>query len=181
MGTHPIFESDFDCLTETIMSGHGHSHSCGGGCDHDENFEIATDFLLHTKITPTGFECLGEEEDGTGIKVFKHYEERTQVEDFVISDCDPELLFNIPFDGNVKLKSMIVIGEEGEFQPVKVKMFKNKVSMTFDDVTKDADQEISLAPDPRGEVQYPLKGEFTKVSREAVIITNYEIAANPAD
>ena len=52
---------------------------------------------------------------------------------------------------------MIVIGEEGEFQPVKVKMFKNKVGMTFDDVSKDADQEISLAPDPRGEIQYPLK------------------------
>ena len=26
-----------------------------------------------------------------------------------------------------------------------------------------------------------LRGEFTKTSREAVVITNYEIAANPAD
>jgi len=26
-----------------------------------------------------------------------------------------------------------------------------------------------------------LRGDFTKVSREAVVITNYEIAANPAD
>jgi len=68
------------------MSGHGHSHSCGGGCDHDENFEIATDFLLHTKITPRGFECLGEEDDGSGIKVFKNYENRTDRTDFVISD-----------------------------------------------------------------------------------------------
>jgi hypothetical protein len=35
------------------MSGHGHSHSCGG-CDHDEHFEIATDFELHARITPQG-------------------------------------------------------------------------------------------------------------------------------
>ena len=26
-----------------------------------------------------------------------------------------------------------------------------------------------------------LRGEFTKVSREAIVITNYDIAANPAD
>ena len=37
------------------MSGHGHSHSCGG-CDHEEHFELATDFLLHTKISDSGFE-----------------------------------------------------------------------------------------------------------------------------
>lgn len=139
------------------MPGHGHSHSCAGGCDHDDVFEIATDFVLHTKITVAGFECLGEEDDGSGIKVFKNYDERTNKSDFVNSDCDPELLFNIPFDGNVKLKSMIVIGGEDDFHPISVKLFKNKPSMTFDDVTKDAEQEIVLAPDPNGEIQYPVK------------------------
>ena len=85
------------------MSGHGHSHSHScGGCDHDENFELETDFLLHTKISDSGFECLGEEEDGSGRKIFKNYEDRKDKEDFVNSDCDPELLFNIPFTGNVK-------------------------------------------------------------------------------
>ena len=97
------------------MSGHGHSHSHScGGCDHDENFELETDFLLHTKISDSGFECLGEEEDGWGRKIFKNYEDRKDKEDFVNSDCDPELLFNIPFTGNVKesenssLKSSII-------------------------------------------------------------------------
>ena len=97
------------------MSGHGHSHSHScGGCDHDENFELETDFLLHTKISDSGFECLGEEEDGSGRKIFKNYEDRKDKEDFVNSDCDPELLFNIPFTGNVKesenstLKSSII-------------------------------------------------------------------------
>ena len=32
---------------------------------------------------------MGEEEDGTGRKVFKDYENRHDREDFVISDCDP--------------------------------------------------------------------------------------------
>jgi len=52
---------------------------------------------------------------------------------------------------------MIIIGGEDDFQPVKVKLFKNKEKMTFDDVTKNGDQEITLAPDPNGEIQYPLK------------------------
>jgi len=194
------------------MGGHGHSHGCGQ-CNCDDGFEIATDFALHTKISEVGFECMGEEEDGTGRKVFKDYENRHDREDFVISDCDPELLFNFKFDGNVKLKSLIVIGGDDDEEPTKLRMFKNKEGLTFDDVNNGkADQDIDLVTDPRGDVQYPLKttkfnnvhhlslffpeskggdqtkiyyiglrGEFTKVSREAIVITNYEIAANPAD
>ena len=52
---------------------------------------------------------------------------------------------------------MIVIGGEDDLQPVKVKIFKNKPGMTFDDVAKDSDQELKLSPDPNGEIQYPLK------------------------
>ena len=57
---------------------HGHSHG-SGCCNCDDGFEIATDFALHTKISECGFECLGEEIEGSGRKVFKDYENKSVV------------------------------------------------------------------------------------------------------
>ena len=59
---------------------------------------------LHTKISEVGFECMGEEVEGSGRKVFKDYENRTDRENSVISDCDPgtrkKIHFNIYFKIN---------------------------------------------------------------------------------
>ena len=40
--------------------------------------------------------------------------------EFVESDADEELLINIPFTGDVKLKGLIVIGGEDDTHPDKV-------------------------------------------------------------
>lgn len=42
---------------------------------------------------------------------------------FVVSDADEELLFNIPFTGNVKLKGIIIIGADDDSHPSKVKLY----------------------------------------------------------
>jgi hypothetical protein len=44
--------------------------------------------------------------DNSGRGVFKAYEQRLDRTQFVESDADEELLFNIPFTGNVKLKGI---------------------------------------------------------------------------
>lgn len=40
----------------------------------------------------------------------------------VESDADEELLFNIPFTANIKLKGIIVIGENSDAHPARLRM-----------------------------------------------------------
>lgn len=93
------------------------------------------------------------------------------------SDADEELLFNIPFTGNIKLKGIIIRGANDNSHPNRVKLwvfmghsirvvlfwnlypnsFKNRPKMTFDDARGKADQEFELSRDFRAEIEYSPK------------------------
>lgn len=130
---------------------HGHNGCCGHG---DSTDDIATAFSLYQKIDIENVECLNELVDGSGKTVFKEWRERTDTTKFVESDCDAELIFNIPFTGDVKLKGVIVIADE---ELHKMRLFKSNMKMTFEDVDCEPDQEFEIAHDARGEIEYPVK------------------------
>ncbi|PVD23899.1 hypothetical protein C0Q70_17174 [Pomacea canaliculata] len=180
---------------------HGHCHSCGEGNhshSHDDP-ELGVQYMLYQKIDLQRVQCYNEAVEGSG-------------QTYVESDTDEELLFNIPFTGSVKLKGIIIIGGEDNSHPSKVRMFKNRPTMTFDDTALEAEQEFNLHPDPDGVLEYSvkvarfnnvnslslhfpanfgdditkiyyigLKGDFTQVNRQEVVICNYEAKPNPAD
>lgn len=179
------------------MCDHGHGDHCGHGDD--------IGYSLYQKIDSANVECLNERVDGSGVKVFKAWNDRLSRADFVESDCDAELIFNIPFTGDVKLKGIVVIGDE---ELSKLKLFKSKMRMSFDDVNCEPDQEFEITHDPQGHFEYPikptkfsnvhhltlhflnkekyedpplriyyigLKGEFTQANRDGIVIANYEI------
>lgn len=143
------------------MSGHGHSHGGCGGHDHDHDHVTDADraaaYSLYLKIDTEKVQCLNEADDGSGKLVFKPWDQRMDKEKFVESDCDEELLFNIPFTGSVKLKGIIIIGGEEDTHPNKMRVFKNRPNMTFDDAASKPEQEFELAIDRNGEIEYTTK------------------------
>ncbi|XP_067623185.1 PITH domain-containing protein GA19395 [Eurosta solidaginis] len=141
---------------------HGHSHNHGQDCGHeatdvDHALEMGIQYSLYQKIDMDNVECLNEEVDGSGKKVFKAYENRLNHAEFVQSDVDEELLFNIPFTGNIKLKGIIIAGANDNTHPSKMRLFKNRPKMTFDEARGKADQEFDLSRDPQGEIEYSPK------------------------
>lgn len=132
------------------------AHQCGCGHAHDET-EVGIQYNLYQKIDLDNVECLNECEEGSGATVFKRWEDRLDRNKCVESDVDDELLFNIPFTGAVKLKGLIIIGGEDDYHPSKVKLYKNRPGMTFDDVVTEPEQEFELCVDTHGVHEYSPK------------------------
>ncbi|XP_011170428.1 PITH domain-containing protein 1 [Solenopsis invicta] len=128
---------------------------CACGASHDTS-ELGFNYNLYEKIDKDSVQCLNELVEGTGATVFKPWEERLDRSHFVECDTDPELLFNIPFTGDVKLKGLIVVSDEDGF-PEQVKLYKNRPHMLFDNRPMTGDQEIDLVIDTFGIHEYPLR------------------------
>lgn len=118
-------------------------------------YEIKTIFNLSYFTSFDSQEVLNSEDEGRNV--FKPFEQRLDFERFVQSDVDQELLFNIPFTGNIKLKAIRIIGPDDLSHPKKVKLFKNRPKMTFDDVNVKADEVFELERDLTGSIEYSTK------------------------
>uniref|UniRef100_A0A8C5DMR8 PITH domain-containing protein 1 n=2 Tax=Gouania willdenowi TaxID=441366 RepID=A0A8C5DMR8_GOUWI len=155
------------------MSGHGHGHGHGCGCAAEhEPAERGVEFSLYQRIDLDQMQCLNESRDGHGRLVFKPYDQRKDREKFVESDADEELLFNIPFTGSVKLKGLIISGEDDESHPAEIRLYKNIPQMSFDDVGREPEQAFRLNRDPLAELEYPTKiARFTNVNHLSIHIS----------
>ncbi|XP_072273774.1 PITH domain-containing protein 1 [Pyxicephalus adspersus] len=153
---------------------HGHSHSGQCACCL-EAAERGLAYGLYKKIDLEKLECLNESEEGSGKTVFRAWEERTDWSRFVESDDGEELLFNIPFTGNVKLKGIIISGEDSDAHPAEMRLFKNVPHMSFDDTGRKEDEVFNLNFDTTGELEYPTKvARFSNVSHLSIHISkNY--------
>ncbi|CAD7078801.1 unnamed protein product [Hermetia illucens] len=136
--------------------GHEGCSCCSEGGSEDP-LEMGIQYSLYKRIDLENLECLNEEEDGSGKTVFKPYESKLDTSQFVQSDSDEELLFNIPFTGNVKLKNIRIAGGDDDSHPKMVKLYKNRPKMAFDDTSVKADQELQLTKDPTASLEYPVK------------------------
>jgi hypothetical protein len=147
-------------------------HNCNrSGCDHQPSDQDSLSCSLFSKIDLDNVKCFNEDQDGSCRKVFRSWDDRLNRSYTVKSDIDQDLLFNIPFCGSVKLKSIVIIGPSDDSHPFSIKLFKNRPAMTFDNLSNDCDQEISLAQDPNGLIAYPLKQvKFSWINHLAIYV-----------
>ncbi|CAH0404799.1 unnamed protein product [Chilo suppressalis] len=144
---------------------HSHCHDDHHDHDHSGSEEMGIQYNLYVKIDLDNLQCLNERIEGAGKTVFKSWDKRLDRTNFVESDADEELLFNIPFTGNVKLKGIRVASEDTECHPNKLRLFKNKPNMTFDEVTMEPDQIFDLQKDSESVLEYsPKVVTFSSVS-----------------
>ncbi|KAF7661694.1 hypothetical protein LDENG_00255780 [Lucifuga dentata] len=157
------------------MAGHGHGHGghSHGGCEEEhEPAERGLEYGLYLRIDLQKMQCLNESRDGDGKLVFKPWDKRTERDTFVESDVDEELLFNIPFTGSVKLKGIIISGEDDGSHPAELRLFKNIPQMSFDDTRREPDQAFRLNRDPLAELEYPTKiARFSNVHHLSIHVS----------
>ena len=89
------------------------------------------------------------------------------------NEGDPELLFYIPFNSVVNLKSMIMIGGEDGTAPLHVKLYTNITSPDFSLVeTNVCAQEFQCIENPKGDLSYELKpNKFKSINSVTMIVT----------
>ncbi|KAF0310146.1 PITH domain-containing protein [Amphibalanus amphitrite] len=163
------------------MGGHDDHHH-HGDCAHEDTgvdpSEMGIMYSLYQKIDIDHVVCLNEQEEESGKTIFKAWENRLDKEKYVDSDADAELLINIPFTGNIKLKGLILIGGEEGTHPTKIRLV-----VTFSSV-----HHLTVhVPGNMGggdvtRLYYlGLRGEFTPAHRHGVTICNYELRPNASD
>ncbi|TPX62988.1 hypothetical protein PhCBS80983_g00157 [Powellomyces hirtus] len=148
------------CREEHSHDGRDPGHSHGHDHDHDHDGpDRGAEYSLWQQVDIDNVTCLNEREEGSAKLVFKAWEERVDVSKFVESDADEQLIINIPFTANIKLKSIAVVGA-GESAPSKMKAFTNRDDIDFDTAESTvATQEWELVAEvPRGEIaEYPTR------------------------
>ena len=70
---------------------------------------------------------------------------------------NPLFLRSGRFTGNVKLKGIIIMGEDDDSHPSEMRLYKNIPQMSFDDRDREPDQTFSLNRDLTGELEYATK------------------------
>ncbi|KAJ1953165.1 hypothetical protein EC988_003150 [Linderina pennispora] len=152
---------------------HGHGHGHGHGHDHDHDAEdLGFADSLYSKILVDNTTCLNEAEPNSIHGVFKPHHLRLDTQKFVESDCDEELLIHVPFNGMVKLKSILLWGGAGESAPKHMKVFANRDDLDFDNVNDTTcTQAWDLVEGARQPVEYPTRiAKFNSVRSLAIFL-----------
>uniref|UniRef100_A0A8C8M2U9 PITH (C-terminal proteasome-interacting domain of thioredoxin-like) domain containing 1 n=1 Tax=Oncorhynchus tshawytscha TaxID=74940 RepID=A0A8C8M2U9_ONCTS len=99
----------------------------------------------------------------------------------------------VMFTGRVKLKGIVIAGEDGESHPAEMRLYKNIPHMSFDtcrepEIARFSNvNHLSVHISRNFGTEYTwvyyigLRGEYSQAHRHELTICNYEVSANPAD
>eukprot|EP00051_Salpingoeca_urceolata_P015254 m.196911 g.196911 ORF g.196911 m.196911 type:complete len:217 (-) comp18337_c0_seq1:44-694(-) len=127
---------------------HDHDH------DHDDP-ERGEEQTLFAYIDTTKMRCFNESQIGAVKNIIRPWDQRLDKSTWVESDADEQLIIFIPFTADIKLKSITVVGGEGDQHPATVKVFKNREDIDFDTVEDlDPVQQFELQPDSNATIEH---------------------------
>uniref|UniRef100_A0A3Q0QQ35 PITH domain-containing protein 1 n=1 Tax=Amphilophus citrinellus TaxID=61819 RepID=A0A3Q0QQ35_AMPCI len=153
------------------MSGHGHGHGHGHGCGcagEHEPAERGLEYGLFQRIDLEKLQCLNESRDGDGKLVFKPWDKRKERDKVMAQPC----VLSFSFTGSVKLKGIIISGEDDSSHPAEIRLYKNIPQMSFDDTGREPEQAFRLNRDPGAELEYPTKiARFSSVQHLSIHIS----------
>eukprot|EP00158_Paraphelidium_tribonemae_P000881 Partr_v1_DN23595_c0_g2_i1_m14349 putative PITH (C-terminal proteasome-interacting domain of thioredoxin-like) domain containing 1 len=125
------------------MSGHHHHHhdGCGHeategdhhhGHDHDSQ-ERGMELSLFNQVAVDRVWALNESIADSCRSMFKNWENRPQMDPYLESDCDDQLIVHVPFNAIVKLKSIELRGDSrGSRSPRSMRVWINRQDVDFD-------------------------------------------------
>ncbi|PIA12996.1 hypothetical protein COEREDRAFT_83764 [Coemansia reversa NRRL 1564] len=154
MNCHGEAHEEDHRVSQNHGHGHGHSH------DHSHEAEVTTGLRdsLFGKVMVDKSWCLNESMAGSIKGVFKPWEQRLDTVLKVESDADTELLVFVPFNGMVKLKSIIVWGGSDGSAPEEMQVFANRDDLDFDNVSNTKPtQVLPLVDGATAPVEYPVR------------------------
>ncbi|GAA5906096.1 hypothetical protein JCM6882_003557 [Rhodosporidiobolus microsporus] len=184
------------------------AHPPGCSCGDEDAHVLLEGQLnfLYAHVDRERVVALNGEEGKEAKVVIRPWDERNQEEEWLESDADEQLILQIPFTGNIKLRSILVKTGPAGHTPDKMQVYANQ-SLDFDEATSvDVTQSFDVAvarevvepakfpsvqsltlffPSNHGEDTTRIyfvgfKGEYSALTRDP-IITVYEAQANPAD
>jgi len=148
-----------------------HVHGPNCGCKEYQSLEEGVD--LYGAIEIDKVMCLNEAEPDSGKKVFKPQDDKLDEKNFVESDVDPDLLFIVPFNQQVKIKAINIRGIDNDKYPVIAKIYKNEENVDFSIAESEPIQELMLGPNLGGEGECALKiMKFQNVHKLIIYLTN---------
>lgn len=120
---------------------HGHNHDSNDDGDHHGHSHIAPiptnqSQSLQSKIDTPHVTALNLQNPNDELpKLFKSHEDKYQLKPIFKSDCDSQVIINIPFvNSQVKLFSIILRTNGDKYCPKTIKLWKNDKSIDFDNV-----------------------------------------------
>jgi len=140
-----------------------HQHSANCGCADAVKAADAVQSSLYPSIDLDRLsvlnacdECAAEPGNGAR-RCIKPWDERNDSRRLLSDEDDGEMLLTIPFVNDVHLRSIAVMAW-GDWQPRKIRLFVNRDDLDLSGINDVSPaQELELAPDTGGYIDYPLK------------------------
>lgn len=121
---------------------HSHGHACESEAlhhDHDHDHSPPPEDTnqvqsLFEKVQTSAVRALNEKVTGSGAKIVKPWNERFSTEPHLESDSDEQIILHVPFDGMIKLKSILIRCPNTTSAIKEMKVFVNKDDLDFDTI-----------------------------------------------